>query len=83
MNRELHGLCLADDLKTLPAKSDKLFHGDKEVGYITSAIHSPRFAANLALGYVRRETNKVGTELTIKAGADYGRARISEPPFEK
>src|SRR6266487_2297920 len=55
VNRELRGLRLADDLKTLPARGDKLFKDGKEIGYITSAIASPMLKANIALGYVRRE----------------------------
>ncbi|MEO5803866.1 MAG: aminomethyltransferase family protein, partial [Verrucomicrobiota bacterium] len=64
--KALRGLRLADDLKTLPVKGDKLFLGEKDVGYITSAITSPTFGANIALGYVRREGNKIGTELILR-----------------
>src|SRR5207249_5027427 len=49
----LRGLLLPDDLPALPPKGEKLFHGDKEVGYITSAVASPAFRRNIALGYVR------------------------------
>jgi hypothetical protein len=38
VNRELRRLRLADDLKSLPERGDKLFHVGKEVGYITSAV---------------------------------------------
>jgi len=71
VNRELCRLRLADDLPALPARGDKLFHNGKEVGYITSAVKSPATQANVALGYVRREVNAVGTKLTLtKAGAE-------------
>ncbi|MGZ5568369.1 MAG: CAF17-like 4Fe-4S cluster assembly/insertion protein YgfZ, partial [Limisphaerales bacterium] len=43
--KSLRGLRLADDLKALPLKGDKLFKNDKEVGYITSATHSPHLNA--------------------------------------
>jgi folate-binding protein YgfZ len=69
VNRELVGLRLADDLKTLPVKGDKLFHAGKEVGHVTSAVASPTLKANLALGYVRREVNTVGTELICRSAA--------------
>src|SRR5581483_4885505 len=49
VNKELRSLRLADDLKSLPVKGDKLFKDGKEVGYITSAINSPSFG-NIALG---------------------------------
>ena len=79
--KELRGLRLADDLPALPAKGDKLFHADKEVGYVTSAVKSPAFNLNLALGYVRREANQPGTELTWRGAGGAGPARIVAVPF--
>ena len=68
VNKELRGLHLADALKTLPAKGDKLFHDGKEVGYVTSAAKSFALNANIALGYVRREVNAIGSELLLSNG---------------
>jgi len=81
VNRELRGLRLADDLKSLPLTGDKLFHGDKEVGHITSVIHSPKLKANLALGYVRREAGMKGTDLKLRSAVGDSKARIVEWPF--
>ncbi len=47
---------------------DKLSVDGKEVGYITSALASPTFKANIALGYVRREHNEIGAMLEFGAG---------------
>jgi folate-binding protein YgfZ len=80
VNRELRGLRLADDLKPLPARGEKLFHAGKEVGYITSAVKSPLLNANIALGYVRREANQIGNELQLSA-ASGSAVRIVELPF--
>lgn len=79
VNRELRGLRLAGHLRALPAKGDKLFHAGKEVGYVTSALASARFKANIALGYVRREVNRIGTELTL--GTDGSVATVVALPF--
>jgi folate-binding protein YgfZ len=79
--KALRGLRLADDLKTLPAKGDKLFHAGKEVGYITSALASPTFKANIALGYVRKEANQIGTELILKTAQGESVVKIVELPF--
>jgi folate-binding protein YgfZ len=79
--KALRGLRLADDLKTLPVKGDKLFLGEKEVGYVTSAIASPSFKANIALGYIRREANKIGTELILRSQHGESAAKIVELPF--
>jgi folate-binding protein YgfZ len=67
VTRELRGLRLADDLKSMPRRGDKLFRDGKEIGYITSAVRSPVLDANIALGYVRREANQIGTELTLQS----------------
>jgi glycine cleavage system aminomethyltransferase T len=55
--------------------------GDKEVGYITSSVRSPRLGATIALGYVRKETNEIGAELMVRSGAEEIRARIVGLPF--
>ncbi len=81
VTRELRGLRLADDLKSLPQKHDKLFHDGKEIGYITSAVKSPTLKANIALGYVRREANQIGRELTVRMAASESRAKVVELPF--
>jgi len=66
VNRELRRLRLADDLKWLPARGDKLFHDGKEVGHLTSAVKSPATQANVALGYVRREAGRGGQQLILR-----------------
>jgi folate-binding protein YgfZ len=81
VNRELVGLRFADDLKTLPARGDKLFHAEKEIGHITSAVASPALKATIALGYVRREANAVGTKLTCHSAASGSAATIVALPF--
>lgn len=81
VSRELRGLRLADDLKSLPRRGDKLFRDGKEIGCITSAVRSPVLNANIALGYVRREANQTGNELTLRATAVESSARIVEIPF--
>lgn len=48
---------------TLQKRGDKLLLQGKEVGYVTSAVFSPALQQNIALAYVRREHNEVGTKL--------------------
>jgi folate-binding protein YgfZ len=81
VTRELCGLRLADDLEALPQKHNKLFRDGKEAGYVTSAARSPSLQANIALGYVRREANQVGRELTVRTAAGESRAQIVALPF--
>jgi folate-binding protein YgfZ len=65
----------------LPTRDAKLFFGDKEVGRVCSAIHSPALNANIGLGYVRRERNQIGTELKVQRPAGETSAVIVETPF--
>jgi folate-binding protein YgfZ len=79
--KALRGLQFPDRVVPLPGRGDKLFFGDKEVGYICSAIHSPALNNNVGFGYVRREHNSVGTELKVRTGTGDVRATIVEVPF--
>ena len=81
VTRELRGLRLATDLESLPKKGDKLFHAGKEIGYVTSAVKSPTLNTNIALGYVRREANQIGNDLTLRTAAGESPAKIVELPF--
>jgi folate-binding protein YgfZ len=83
VNKELRGLHLASNLVTLPVKGDKLFRDGKEVGYITSATKSPVLKGNIALGYIRREANAVGTKLTLHSEANGTDVEVVELPFAK
>jgi folate-binding protein YgfZ len=81
--KELRGLRLADDLPALPQKGDKLFHAGKEVGFVTSAVNSPMLKASIALGYVRKEANQIGIELTWRGSHGEKTARIVKLPFSR
>ncbi len=81
VNKALRGLRLADDLRELPKKGDILFHGEREVGYITSALSSPALKTNIALGYVRKEANQIGTELILRASSGDSAVKVITLPF--
>jgi folate-binding protein YgfZ len=83
VNRQLAGLRFADPLQTLPAKGEKLFHAGKQAGHVTSAVQSFALNTPIALGYVRREVNRIGTELTLGSGDQECTATIAELPFVK
>jgi len=75
VNRHLVGLRFSGEL---PAARTELFSGDRRVGWVTSAVRSPRFGA-IGLGYAHRDVAQPGTELTLAGGA--GTARIEALPF--
>jgi folate-binding protein YgfZ len=82
VTKALRGLALPADLAALPVRGDQIIREGREVGKITSAIHSPAIGKNIALGYVRKECNAPGTELRVKtaAGAEFP-VTVLELPF--
>lgn len=81
--KALRGLRFEGGAGPLPQKGDKIFHGQKEVGYVSSAVHSPALSANLGLGYVRKEHNQLGTVLLVRTGAGDVSTTVSDLPFVK
>ena len=77
--KALRLLRLPDDLGHLPARGEKLFKDQREVGFLTSATVSPMHGGTVALGYVRKEANAPGESLTL--GSPSGKiARILSVP---
>jgi folate-binding protein YgfZ len=66
VNRELRCLQFGPEAKVLPQRGDKLFYEGREVGHITSTAVSRRQGGIVALGYVRREANAIGTVVTLR-----------------
>lgn len=69
---------LGKDGEALPSRGTKLQSAGKDVGYITSSAISPKRRAAVALGYVRKEANSMGTRLNIE-GADAAAVIIGIP----
>jgi len=59
-----------------PSRDSKIFSGDREIGFVTSAAESPRLGA-LALGYVHRDFVEPGTAVEVQAGEIRVRAVVS------
>jgi folate-binding protein YgfZ len=66
VNKMLAGVRFAGS--TVPEAGAELRDGDKTVGQVTSAAYSPRFAAAIALAYVRAPSHAPGTRLTSALG---------------
>ena len=65
--------------QALPAPGTRLESGGRDVGFVTSAVVSPRFGS-IALGYVHRDATQPGTPLVL-AGADATGAVVARLPF--
>jgi aminomethyltransferase len=63
---------------SIPKHGDKIVHDGKEVGWVTSATFSPKLERPIALGYVRKECNAIGTSLSINDSP----AQIVPLPFQ-
>jgi folate-binding protein YgfZ len=81
VNKELRGMLLGD--APLPRPGQELFAagGEKSVGWITSAVASPAFRQNIALGYLKRSVSpgdrinlgeEDGPEAEVRALGDDG-----------
>lgn len=81
VNRKLSGLHVRGN--TLPESGAKLFHDTQEVGWVTSAVQSPRFGHPIALGYVRREYLAPGTQLRIDSPGTPVIAEVTTLPFSR
>ena len=83
VTKALRGLRLPDGGGPLPVKGDKLMRNGREAGSITSARDSAVLGGRFALGYVRRESNAPGTELTLISGGRESTVRVVELPFPR
>jgi glycine cleavage system T protein len=65
----------------LPESGDRVFHGEREIGHITSSALSPTLKRVIALGYIRREFMEPGTGVIIKTNDKSRSAEVVRMPF--
>ena len=79
VRRHLVGLVLQDG--AIPPTGAKLFNGDREVGWISSAAFSPLRNAVLAFGFPLRDFSSPGTALTVEVEGTHHPATVHALPF--
>ncbi|HSQ92349.1 MAG TPA: glycine cleavage T C-terminal barrel domain-containing protein, partial [Nitrospiraceae bacterium] len=79
VRRKLVGFVLKD--AAVPPHGAKLFSGDREVGWISSATSSPHLNAVIAFGFPLRDFSEPGTELTIEFEGRRHPAIVHTLPF--
>ena len=79
VRRHLVGLVLKN--ASLPQRGAKLFSGEREVGWISSAVESPKLGKSIALGFPLRDFSKPGTELDVDVGGERLSAIVQTLPF--
>jgi len=81
VKRRLVGLVLKKETSPLPEHGEKIYSGDREVGWVSSSAFSPILNKSLALGFPLRDFSKPDTELSIEIqGQRYG-ATVHSLPF--
>jgi folate-binding protein YgfZ len=78
-NRLLRGIEI--DSEDLPNEKTAIYSGEKQIGYVTSAVKSPTLNKVIALGYVRTAFTKHGSEVKIKTENGWVNATVSSLPF--
>jgi glycine cleavage system T protein len=79
VRRRLVGLVLKDPV--VPPKGARLFSGDREVGWISSAAYSPELDRVIAFGFPLRDFTKPDTALTVDIGGRRYDATVRPLPF--
>lgn len=78
VNRKLRGLCIHGPQACPPGTP--IYHAEQEAGRVTSSVVSPRYGP-IALAYLRRGHEAVGTALEIVVGGQRVPVTVSALPF--
>jgi len=79
VRRHLVGLVMNGSI--IPPRGTKIFSGDREVGWISSATQSPRLNAPIAFGFPLRDFSTVDTTLSVEIGGTRHEATVHPLPF--
>lgn len=79
VRRRLVGLVLKESV--VPPKGAKLFSGEREIGWISSAVRSPYVGSVIALGFPLRDFTTPGTALTVDVNGQRYDATVQALPF--
>lgn len=79
VRRHMVGLVLKDSV--VPPHGAKLFSGDREVGWISSAALSPQLKSVIAFGFPLRDFATPGTTLSIDISGTRHEATVRPLPF--
>jgi glycine cleavage system T protein len=80
-NRLLRGFEIAGE--TPPQQGALIFDGEKEIGWITSAVNSPTLRKTIALGYVRTAFTEAGSKVEVETADSRVDATVVLLPFYK
>ena len=78
-NRLLRGFEITSDIP--PQSGDRLFDGDKEIGWLTSAVISPTLGKTIGMGYIRVAFTDEGSEVAVETANGRLNATVQLLPF--
>ena len=78
-NRLLRGFAITSDIP--PQSGDRLFDGDKEIGWLTSAVVSPMLGKTIGMGYIRVAFTDEGSEVAVETANGRLDATVQLLPF--
>lgn len=81
VRRRLVGLVLEGAM--VPLTGAKLFSGEREVGWVSSAVRSPLLGKVIAFGFPLRDFTLPGTALTVEINGERKAATVQSLPFVK
>jgi len=79
VRRHLAGLAINGSM--IPPRGAKIYSGDREVGWISSATTSPQLKAPIALAFPLRDFSGPGTKLTVEVDGTRYDATVQALPF--
>ncbi|BFU95773.1 MAG: putative Aminomethyltransferase [Nitrospira sp.] len=79
VRRHLVGLVVKGSV--VPPKGAKLFSGDREVGWVSSATFSPQLKASIAFGFPLRDFSAADTKLSVQFDGARHDATVHPLPF--
>jgi folate-binding protein YgfZ len=81
VRRHLVGLVVKSSI--VPPKGARLFSGDREVGWVSSAVLSPGINAPIALGFPLRDFCQAGTALSVEVDGSRHEVAVQPLPFRR
>ena len=79
VRRRLVGLTLSES--AVPLSGAKVYSGDREVGWVSSAVLSPSLGKAIAFAFPLRDFSKPGTDLEVDTEGRRVTATVQELPF--
>ncbi len=79
VRRRLVGLILSES--AIPLSGAKVYSGDREVGWVSSAVLSPSLGKAIAFAFPLRDFSKPGIDLEVDTEGRRVTATVQELPF--